>query len=788
MVKALDRKLLRDLWRLRGQMLAICVLVACAAASYVSSISTYHSLGRSQESYYEHYRFADVFAQLKRAPESLARRVEQTAGVATVETRVVEDVRLDVPGVSEPAMGRIVSIPEQGPPRINRLYLRAGRWPDPAATDEVLVSEAFMVAHALQPGQHLTAILNGRSQRLQIVGVALSPEYVYAIQPGSMVPDDKRFGVLWMTRRALAPAIDLDGAFNDVVVRLQHGAFEPQVVASLDELLAPYGGLGAYGRHNQTSHRYVSDEIQSLRSTGLTVPPIFLAVASFLLNVVLSRLVATQREQIATLKALGYGTGAVALHYGKMVLVVVALGLALGALLGAWAGHAMTGLYTNYFRFPSLTYQLRPSVVAAAAAVCGLAAVLGVAGAVRRAVSLPPAEAMRPAVPAGFHRSWLEVTGISRLLAPTGRMIARNLARRPIRTLLSSLGMGLAAAILLVGSFFMDALNFIMDVQFNFAQRDDLMVTFTDVRPERAVRELEHMPGVLYAEPFRLIPVKLRAAHRQRRTVLLALSEQGRLRRLLDEDLHKRQVPEQGLMLTDKLAQVLAVRVGDRLQVEALEGHRPVRQMLVAEVIREPVGTAAYASLAYANGWMRESSLVSGAYVAIDEARSAELLAALKTMPAVAGVTMHSALVESFEQTSQQYLRVFSVILVAFAVVIVAAVVYNSGRIALAERERELASLRVIGFTRGEISLMLLGELAVQVVLSIPLGFVVGCGMSAGIARAFDSELYRIPVVIEPDTYGFAAVVVLVAAALTSVLVRRKLDRLDLVSVLKTRE
>ncbi len=788
MVSPLDRKLLRELFRMKGQAVAILLLVACGVASFVGSLSTYQSLHFSQQDYYQRYRFADVFAHLERAPEGLHTRIAAIEGVAKVDTRVVEDVILDVEDLAEPATGRLVSLPSSGRADLNAIHLRKGRLFDPNATDEVLVSEGFAKAHGLDPGATVTAIVNGRKQAMRVVGWALSPEYVYAIREGDTFPDDKRFGVFWMNRDALAPAFDMDGAFNDVSIELMRGSSEEKVIERLDQILKPYGGLGAHGQYHQVSNRYLSDEIQSLEATGVIVPPIFLGVAAFLLHVVLSRLVSTQREQIATLKALGYSNFAVGLHYAKLVLLISVAGVVIGTALGAWVGRAMTEVYTQFFHFPSLRYMLSTDVVAWSALVSVGSAIAGVFGAVRKAVKLPPAEAMRPTAPAKFRRTLIDRIGVERLLSPASRMIVRNLSRRPFRTLLSSLGIAFALAIVIVGWFFMDSMEHLMAVSFDFAYRDDVTVTFTHPRPARALRELEHMPGVQYAEPFRVVATKVHAGHRERQTALFGLPHDARLRRLLDADLQEHEVPKEGVLLTDKLAEVLHVQPGDPLRVELLEGPRTTRDIPVAGVVDEPIGMSAYASLPKTHDLMNEQGSISGAYLVVDSARIDELCRALKKVPSVASVGLHEAMVESFEKTSKEYLSLFSFVLVGFAVVIVVGVVYNSGRIALAERERELASLRVMGFTKTEISLILLGELAVQVVLSIPLGFALGYGMAAFISRAFDSELYRLPLVVERSTYVFAVEVLLVSAVATALVVRRKLDRLDLIEVLKTRE
>ncbi|HKX28869.1 MAG TPA: ABC transporter permease [Blastocatellia bacterium] len=399
---ALNRKLIRDVIHLRGQVMAVALVVACGMAAFVAMRSTYHSLLASQEAYYARYRFADLFCQLKRAPEALAARIEAIPGVAKAQTRIVANVMLDVPGVAEPARGRIVSIPERRIPMLNDLHLVSGRYLEAGKRDEVLISGAFSSANKLQSGDVLTGIINGRRQRLRIVGVALSPEFVYEIGGGEMFPDSRRFGVIWMSREALGPALDMEGAFNDVALSLAPGAAESEVIERLDELLESYGTLGAYGRGDQTSHHFISNEIAELQVTSTFIPAIFLGVTAFLLHLVMSRLVATPRDQIAVLKAFGYGNVSIGLHYLKLALAAVLVGVILGIAAGWWFGYSITALYAEYFRFPALRYEAGTRVVLTAILISLVSAGLGAIAAVWRAVRLPPAEAMRPEAPARF--------------------------------------------------------------------------------------------------------------------------------------------------------------------------------------------------------------------------------------------------------------------------------------------------------------------------------------------------------------------------------------------------
>ena len=787
-MSALDRKLFRDLWLMRGQALAICAVMTCGIAVFVMALSLYWSLESAQQGYYERYRFAHVFAHVKRAPRTLLERLTEVPGVARIEARIVEDVMLDLPSMPEPIVGRLISLPESGEPAMNGVYLRRGRLLAPGSANEVLLSETFADAHGLNPGDRLIAVLNGRRQRLRVVGIALSPEYVYQVRPGDVLPDDLRFGILWMNEDDLAAAFDLRGAFNDLSLRLMPGASAEEVMRRVDHLTADYGGLGAYPRADQISHAFLESKLRQIRSEAIVAPILFLSVAAFLLNIVMTRLIGTQREQIATLKAFGYGRIEIGWHYLKMVLVLVVAGSVAGIVLGAWMGSAVTVMFTRYFRFPSLPYALDPPVIGSALLLCSGAAIGGTLTAVWRAMRLPPAEAMRPEPPATFRPTLVERLGLRRFVSPGDRMILRQMERQPIKTLLSMLGIALSVAILVLGDFMGGAVQYVMDTYFHVAQRQDVSVTFLEPRSRRAIHDLGHLPGVRRCEPFRVVSVRLRFGPRSRRLAIQGLDRHGELYQLIDIYRHRVELPADGLVLSRKLAELLDARVGDTVIIEVLEGVRPVREMVVVDLVDDFAGTNAYMNRDALNRLMREGPLVSGAYLAVDAPRLDELYTKLKHAPQIGGVVIKEAALKSFQDTIAENLIRLKVINVLFACVIAFGVVYNSVRIALAERARELATLRVIGFTRAEVSRLLLGELAVLTVLAIPVGLLMGRAFSALASSFNDTELFRIPLYIAPSTYGFATLVTVIAAVVSGLIVRRQIDRLDLVSVLKTKE
>ncbi|MFA6231892.1 MAG: ABC transporter permease [Rhodanobacter sp.] len=788
-MSALTRKGWRDLWHLRGQALAIALVIAGGVATLVMSQSTYESLTTTRELFYRDGALADLWAPLTRAPDTLVTQLQAVPGVQTAQTRLLAMGTLAVSGFNEPVRAEVVSLPIRGgQPLLNRVQLRSGRLPDPDVDNEVVVGEAFAVAHALRAGDMLRLTLRGRQRWLHVVGVGTSPEYVYQSPPGAVFPDFQRYAVLWMNRHAMEKALNMDGAFNNVVLRLLPGARQAAVITDLDRLLARYGGVGAYGRHEQTSARYLEEEMRQLETMARLFPVIFLGVAAFLLHVVLMRLIGTQRDQIGVLKAFGYPDRTLAGHYLAMATWIALggalLGIGLGAVLGGWLAHVYQGIY----RFPFLAYHLSLRAVTTGVAVSLAAAAAGALMALRAALALPPAEAMRAPAPPRFGATLIERLGLQRWLSQPARMVLRDLGRRPGRAVLTVTGLAMACSVMMVGRFQGDAVEHMVDTQLSIAQRHDLAVTFVEPAPRRVVFELAALPGVREAEPVRTAPVRLIHGHRSYRTVIDGLPPGARLRRPLDTQLRPVTPASGGVLLTDYLQGMLDLQPGDEIQVQALDGHRRLRSVRVAGFVHEYIGAQGYMDLDALNQLLGDGDVVSGVLLGVTPGAEPDLYARLDRRPWVAGVSSRLASVRSFYDTMGESLLVFTWVAALLGGVINFGLVYNAARISLSERGRELASLRVLGMTEGEVSTLLLGQLGLLVVLSLPFGFAAGWGLCWMMAQGFQSELFRIPVQLTTATYAFAGIMVLGASVVSALLVRRRIARLDLIAVLKTRE
>ncbi len=787
-MRALDKKLWRELWNMRLQALAIAMVIVGGVGIFIMSLSTLDSLFETRERYYRDHHFAHLFATLKRAPLSAVKHVEAIPGVDRVETRVVAYVNMEVPGFAEPVSGHLISLPDNSPGLLNQIYLRKGRLIEPGRDSEVLISAEFGQAHDLQPGDKLHATINGRRKTLTVVGHALSPEYIYQIAPGAMFPDYQRYGVLWMARKPLASAYDMDGAFNDVTLTLTPGSPEQEVIDRLDEVLARYGGTGAVARKDQLSHRFLSEELKQQRTIATVFPVIFFGVAAFLLNVVISRLVSLEREQIAGLKAFGYSNLAVGLHYTSLVLMIVGLGILGGIAAGIWMGKGMSNIYMEFYSLPFIIYVLKPQVIVAAAAISILVAVLGTLYAVRNAARLPPAQAMRPEPPAIYHATLVERLGLQRWFSQPTRMILRHIERRPLKSALTTLGVAMACGVMMIGGFQEGAIDYMVEVQYRMSQREDLMASFTDPTSARSLYSLRSLQGVEQVEGFRVVPARLRFEHRSYRTSVHGIQPDGTLMRLLDTELKLIELPPQGVIVTDYLAELLHIRPGDTLGIEVLEGNRPTVQVPVVGTARQYLGVNVYMQREALNRLLKEGNAISGALLRVDERYQRELYAQLKDMPRIAGVVEQKSAIRAFYDTLAETVLFFTFIATLLGASIAFGVVYNSMRIALSERNRELASLRVLGFQRGEVAYILLGELALLTLAAIPLGFLIGYGLCAYLAFQFDTDLYRIPLVLGMNVYALAALVVIVSSLVSGVMIWRNLAHLDMVAVLKTKE
>jgi putative ABC transport system permease protein len=591
-----------------------------------------------------------------------------------------------------------------------------------------------------------------------------------------------------MNERELAKALDLDGAFNNVVLDVAPGADRRAVMVELDHLLEPYGGLVAYDRKDHASARQVDDRIRVLHGFSIAFPTVFLSIAAFMTSAVLTRLIRLQREQIAQLKAFGYSSGAVGFHYLKFALVIVVIGTLIGAGVGLWLGNNVVILYRRFFRFPELVFQPDWLALVLALVVSATASFLGVIGAVWQAIKLPPAEAMRPEPPAEFKPSVLERLGLQKFVSPGFRMALRNVERKPWQAFFTALGLALATGIPIVPGAMRDGIAYLMDFQWGLAQRQDVSVGLIEPGSYGAFSDVSNLPGVLSTEPFRGVAARLRHDHRERRISVTGLAREARLNRLLDQSGQPVALPPSGLLLSAKLAEILDVKPGDSVRMEVQEGRRPVLDAVVSGTITDFAGIGAYMDIDALRRLMREGGTVSGAHVAVDAARWDDFLAKVKEASRVGSLAITKEARASFDKTTGEMMGTVQTIYFGFAVIVSFGVVYNSTRIALSERSRDLATLCVVGFTPREVASVLIGELALLTLLALPAGLFIGTQFARLLIEAASTETVRLPLILTSQTYATAALIVVLSSGLSFAAVSRRIHNLDLLGVLKARD
>jgi len=507
-----------------------------------------------------------------------------------------------------------------------------------------------------------------------------------------------------------------------------------------------------------------------------------------MVNAVLSRIVRLQREQIAQLKALGYSSRQVVIHYLKFVLVIGMLGTVIGGGAGRLLGGWLVNIYTLFFRFPALVFQMDYSALCVALIISMGASVLGVLTVVWQAVKLPPAEAMRPEPPADFKPSLFERIGLTRMFSPVFRMALRNIERRPWQAGFTCCGLALATGLMVLPGAMSDSIDHLLTFQWNSAQRQDVAVFLTEPASGKGFHDLTHLPGVIRAEPIRSVGVRLKYGQHQRKLSVTGVARGADLNRQMDERERPLVIPESGLLMSRKLAEVLGAEVGDEVRIEVLEGRRPVVDVPIRGLVTDFAGVAAYMDIDALRRILKEGETVNGAFLSVDQQRWDDFMREVKDTPRAAFVMVKRDQLAAFRETTGASMGILRKVYFVLAVVVAFGVVYNSARIALSERSRELATLRVVGLTLAEVRGVLVGELAILVLLALPGGLFFGRGLALFIMSSFSTETVRLPIMINPSTYSIAVIVVLAAAISSFTLVSRMLAKLDLVGVLKARD
>lgn len=788
-MSVLNKKLWRDLWQSKGQVLAVTAVIACGIAVYVAFLSSYRNLVLSRDSYYSAYRFHDFSIQMEKAPETAVFKIKELAGVRNARGRIVKDVPLTVTNQGENKIARLISLPLMSQGIIDGLHLVRGRLLQDSAGDECVVNDKFFEANQLKMGDRIQVTANGRRQSLKIVGTAQSPEYIYTIRNvQEMVPNPNKFGIIWVQQEWAESQLNLRGAINEIVGEVYDSEQLNTLLDQAKELLKPYGIYARVKRENQLSHWYLKSEIDGLAVSATITPAIFLLMAALILVILLSRMVRREQTQIGLLKAYGYSNTQISMHYVKFASILGIIGGLIGEGVGQWMGRGMIQLYIQFYTIPILRYQFYPDLLGNAILISTGCALFSALLVVRSVVNISPATAMRDSPPRTAHKTLLEkIPALWNHVSFTNKIILRNIGRYPMRSGFTVLGVMLSTSIVMMGYFSGDAMNYMLEHQFEKVQREDVRVTFYREQGQNAWLEALRWPGVRRAEPLLMYPFEIKTAWKKKELLITGLPAQGRLFYLLDEDNHHVQLKTRGLTLMKINADELKLRAGDKVTIKPLIRLEKEHEVVIEQVVQQYVGAGAYMRHDALSRLLGESLAINALLLKLD-GPLAVLNAYLKEIPLVASVEVKQDALDNFNKTIGESMGISMFFLTLFAGVIAIAVIYNSTAINITERSREMASLRVLGYTTAEVGRIIFNENLFLSLLGLAIGLPFGHLMCKSMTAAYTTEVFRFPFYISSQTYWISGLTILGYVVITNVLSRKRIATLDMVEALKSRE
>ena len=789
----LDRKLLRDIGRVKGMLAAVISIIAVGAGCLVGMLSTSDNLRIARDSYYSHCRMADFWIDLKKIPTSDLAEIAGRGGVSEVMGRIEFPVVVDIEGVNEPICGKVISLPEESGSTINGIVMRRGSYFTPERRDEVIVSEKFAAARGLAPGGFLTLVLNGRKQSLFVVGTAISSEFMYLTPPNATVPEPARYGVFWIKREYAEDVFGFHGACNSVVGMLSPEAKQDPRAAldAVERRFAPYGVMMKTPLKDQFSNLNLCSELSSLAMQAMTLPLVFLGVAALVLNVVMLRMAEQQRTIIGTLKALGVRNSAIFAHFLKFGLFVGLAGGVIGCGLGWMISWGMTSMYAEFYTFPCLENHAYASTMLFAVLVAVFFAAMGTLHGVDAILRLSPAESMRPSPPSSGGGVTLERIGwLWRRLGFRWQMVLRGLLRQRGRTAVGVLSAALGSGMVLMSLGLVDSLNYMIRLQFDKVMLADYNISLRDEVGLDAVGEAARMPGVERLEATLDMPCEFRHGNRRKISALTGIAEGAALTVPTDPDGKAVKVPSSGLLMSKRLAEILDIREGGLVEITPLKGERRPVYAEVAGVVDSVFGLPVYTEYRHLCRILGQEAPVSS--IQVRSFRSPDDLRGffkeMKKSPELASVVISEWQKWHLQNDLIAKLKLMTFVMIAFAAVIFFGSILNAALISISERRREISTFRVLGYHSLEVGQLFVRETMLVNLLGTAVGLPIGLQMLSALCGLFGNEMFSVPCQVEPLTWLYSLLLSVAFVLAANVIIQRIIDKLDWPEALKLKE
>lgn len=789
----LRRKAWRDIRENKGVYIACVVVIAIGLMIYTTMSMVFESMTKSQQNFYSETHFGDGFISVTGFPENKVNSLTFLQGVDQVEGRIVKDVRLLDQQKDSNRYLRMVSVNMTNTPKLNQLRLVTGHLPTDTQS-EILVDPQFLTANHLALGDPLKVIIEGQQATFYITGTAQSPEFVYIMKNAQdLYPSPVDFGIAYVPLSSLKAMVKEKGQVNDLTFTLKDGASFDSVKESLQASLKPYGIQSIIPRKDQTSNAILTSKITSMGSMAKTLPVVFLGVATFILYSMLKRLIEQQRVAIGTLKAFGFTDREIVWHYLTYPLVIGTAGGLLGSLSGIALSFPLTTLYKQFFALPGLKSEFSIKYLLISLALSLFFSILsGLSGSIE-ILRLEPAQAMRPPAPITANKTRIErITWFWRNLSSQSQMGIRDVFRTPTRSLFNILGIAVVFSLMTVSWSMQNMINLLTVVQLEKVQTYDVKFQLTHPSPTDVTQQaLTHEIGVSRVESVLEAPATLSNGWLKKEVALMGLAKDSTMYNVLDKKGERVEVSEQGILLSEHLAKILNVKVGDTIYVESPWRREPLGEkgenLQVIGVVPQYVGLNAFMEEKELQRFLRQGEISTSMLVKMNSSDVGLLKSKYRNATNVTSI-------ESLKDSGDKIRKMmdsygFTTWLLAILGGITGfALIYNSSVISLSERKRELASLRVLGMTPREVLRVITSEQWSLYFFGILLGIQLAYGLEFGMAQAMSTDLYSLPAELTPIALLGAA-----AGTAFSVLVAQsrayyKIKSLPYVEILSTKE